>query len=95
VALVAPARGRSFGTDATLARLQAAGVNVTFLETPVVHAKAMVVDRATVYIGSINFTRASLDDNRELGLLFQDPAAAERVADTIESDARAGSPAGF
>jgi phosphatidylserine/phosphatidylglycerophosphate/cardiolipin synthase-like enzyme len=95
VALVAPARGRSFGTDVTLARLQAAGMNVTFLETPVVHAKAMVIDRATVYIGSINFTRASLDDNRELGLLLPDQASAERVVETIESDARAGSPAGF
>jgi phosphatidylserine/phosphatidylglycerophosphate/cardiolipin synthase-like enzyme len=95
VALVAPARGRSFGTNATLARLQTAGMDITFLEMPVVHAKAMVVDRATVYIGSINFTRASLDDNRELGLLLPDQAAAERVAETIESDARAGSPAAF
>jgi phosphatidylserine/phosphatidylglycerophosphate/cardiolipin synthase-like enzyme len=95
VALVAPAGGRSFGTDATLARLRDAGMNVTFLDAPVVHAKAMVVDRATVYIGSINFTRASLDDNRELGLLFRDQAAAARVADTIESDARAGAPIAF
>lgn len=90
VQLVAPARGRSFGTDALLARLAAAGVEVVLLETPVVHAKAMVVDGTTLYVGSMNFTRASLDDNRELGVLFDDSAAATLVGKTIELDASLG-----
>jgi phosphatidylserine/phosphatidylglycerophosphate/cardiolipin synthase-like enzyme len=51
----------------------------------------MVVDSRQIYVGSVNFTRASLDDNREFGLLLVDPKAAARLGATIAADAAAGS----
>jgi phosphatidylserine/phosphatidylglycerophosphate/cardiolipin synthase-like enzyme len=38
----------------------------------------------------VNFTRASLDDNREFGVLLADPAIVARVEATIAADAAAG-----
>jgi phosphatidylserine/phosphatidylglycerophosphate/cardiolipin synthase-like enzyme len=92
VVVVVPGDGRSPATDLALARLDAAGVEVRALDAPAVHAKAMVVDALEVYVGSVNFSRASLDDNRELGALFADPGAAALIGQTIEADARAGHP---
>jgi cardiolipin synthase A/B len=89
VVVVVPGDGRSPATDLSLARLGAAGVEVRALDAP---AKAMVVDALEVYVGSVNFSRASLDDNRELGVLFDDPGAARLIDQTIEADARAGRP---
>jgi len=39
----------------------------------------------------VNLTRASLDDNREYGVLFDDPSLAARVAQTMAADAATGS----
>jgi phosphatidylserine/phosphatidylglycerophosphate/cardiolipin synthase-like enzyme len=56
-----------------------------------VHAKAIVADGARLYVGSINLSAASLDSNRELGVILDDAAAAARVAATIALDwSRAG-----
>lgn len=39
------------------------------LPKPYVHAKAMLIDDKYLYIGSINFSANSMDDNRELGIV--------------------------
>ena len=44
------------------------------------HAKAMVVDRRYVVIGSYNLDPRSADINTELALLVDSPAFAEKVA---------------
>jgi phosphatidylserine/phosphatidylglycerophosphate/cardiolipin synthase-like enzyme len=92
VRLVAPARNRSPATSATLVRLAAAGLDVHVVDRPTIHAKAMSLDGARLYVGSVNLTRASLDDNRELGILLDDAAGAARIARTIAADAAAGGP---
>ncbi len=55
-----------------------------------VHAKAMVADAGTAaqagYVGSINFSNASMTRNRELGLLLQDPVLLGQIASTISGD---------
>ncbi|MEO7669414.1 MAG: phospholipase D-like domain-containing protein [Polyangia bacterium] len=90
VTVVAPATNRSLATTAALKKLAAGGVTVRVLLTPTVHGKAMVVDGRQVYLGSMNLTRASLDDNREVGLLWSDSTVATRVSSVIARDARAG-----
>lgn len=92
VTVVAPATDTSGATVAALRALDAGGVSVRLLRVPTVHAKAMVIDRRQLYIGSVNFTRASFDDNREVGILLEAPRAAGRVAATIAADAAAGRP---
>src|SRR6185369_175156 len=86
VSIVLPGSGRSSATDASARALAAGGASVRLLGAPDVHAKAIVADGARLYVGSINLTAASLDANRELGVVLEDPAAAARVATTIAGD---------
>jgi phosphatidylserine/phosphatidylglycerophosphate/cardiolipin synthase-like enzyme len=57
---------------------------------PAIHAKVTVADGRRLYLGSANFTPTSLDENREIGLLLADPAAAELVSATVADDAARG-----
>jgi len=93
VTVVLPAGGdRSAPTSAAAARLATAGVNVHATGGPTLHAKGMIVDGRIAYLGSVNFTRASLDDNREVGLLFEEPTLVARIHDTIHRDGASGAP---
>jgi phosphatidylserine/phosphatidylglycerophosphate/cardiolipin synthase-like enzyme len=86
VSVVLPGADRSTGTDAAAAALAAGGASVRALAAPTVHGKAIVADGARLYVGSINLTAASLDQNREFGLRLDDPMLAARVAATITAD---------
>jgi len=57
---------------------------------PAIHAKVVVADARTLYIGSANLTPTSLDRNRELGLRLDDADVARRVAATVADDAARG-----
>ena len=74
-----------------VAALKAAQIPVVALHDPYVHAKAAVVDGTSMYIGSENFTTASLQYNRELGIVTGNAASVSKVAATIASDFAAGS----
>jgi cardiolipin synthase A/B len=56
------------------------------------HAKLIVVDDQRAFIGSQNFTATSMDQNRELGILVNDPALLSRLDRTFESDFSNGRP---
>lgn len=70
--------------------LNAAGVAVrTYADSDSVlyiHAKAIVVDGHQAFVGSENFSDASLDENRELGLITSAPAVVSAVASTEATD---------
>ncbi len=59
-----------------------------------IHAKAIVADAGTsrqrAFVGSENFSSASLNQNRELGLATTDPAVVGGLAKTLTSDAAGG-----
>ena len=69
--------------------LSAAGVQVRVFhgETPIyIHAKVIVADGKDAFIGSENFSRSSLDANRELGLTVTDPAIISAARSTFTAD---------
>lgn len=80
--------------------LQTAGCGVHIgannATTLYIHAKAMVADLGTPgqvgYVGSINFSNASLNQNRELGLYIYDPTLLNQISATLAQD-YAGFPA--
>ena len=72
--------------------LTAASVAVVRVSRPYIHAKAIVVDGSVAYVGSENFSAASLDDNRELGLLFDAKGEVQKVDTTILADFAIGTP---
>lgn len=54
-----------------------------------IHAKTMVVDSKTVYIGTFNFDPRSQNLNTEVGVIVQDASLANNVQATIENDMQA------
>ncbi|MDQ3515052.1 MAG: phosphatidylserine/phosphatidylglycerophosphate/cardiolipin synthase family protein [Chloroflexota bacterium] len=67
-------------------RLAAAGVEIRYARGVYIHAKAMVVDGTTAWVGSQNFTATSLDDNREVGIVLVDVANVARVGGIFDLD---------
>ena len=67
-------------------QLAEAGVQVRLLPTPYIHAKLFLVDGARAFVGSQNMTATSLDQNRELGLVVEEPGALERIAEVFAAD---------
>ncbi|HEY6510385.1 MAG TPA: phospholipase D family protein [Burkholderiaceae bacterium] len=70
-----------------------AAVQATYADTPPtragfmgLHAKAMVVDRQRLYIGSMNFDPRSKQINTEMGVFIDSPSLAAALALWIELD---------
>jgi cardiolipin synthase A/B len=86
--------------DAAFNQLVAAGVHVRLMPDDssalYIHAKVIVADAGRpgqrMLIGSQNFSVASLDYNRELGVLVTDPALIKTVNDVLLTDYQVGSP---
>lgn len=57
-----------------------------------VHAKVIVADGASLFLGSQNFSVSSLDYNRELGIITSDPALVGAVSQTVSADFAGATP---
>ena len=67
-------------------RLKRGGVKIRLLRIPRIDGNIMVSDNRRGFVGSQNFTRASLDLDRELGILITDPRIVEGLAATFLTD---------
>ena len=76
--------------------LARAGVKVaTYPDTAsalYIHAKVIVVDGLTAFVGSQNFSNASLAYNRELGVTTSDPAVVGPLSETLAADFAGATP---
>jgi phosphatidylserine/phosphatidylglycerophosphate/cardiolipin synthase-like enzyme len=61
-------------------------------EQPYEHGKMIVVDGARMFIGSINFSENSMKRARELGIVFEDPAAIRTFSTAFDADWRFAAP---
>ena len=66
--------------------LQAKLVNLSSAGLSKIHAKGVVVDRRTVFVGSINWSENSFKGNREVGILIGHPAVARYYAGLFRRD---------
>ena len=66
--------------------LKACGIDMRTLKKPYIHAKAIVVDGTSMYVGSANFSTTSLSQNRELGLVSTTKSTIAPVATTLAAD---------
>jgi len=69
-----------------LRQLAEAGVAVRLVASPYIHAKLFLVDGERAFVGSQNMTATSLDQNRELGLIVEEPGGLERIARVFAAD---------
>jgi cardiolipin synthase A/B len=51
-----------------------------------IHAKMILTDQSSVFLGSENFSYGSLDQNRELGIFLSDPAILSSLFQTFSKD---------
>jgi phosphatidylserine/phosphatidylglycerophosphate/cardiolipin synthase-like enzyme len=75
------------------ARLREAGAQLALYppSAPLyIHAKVVLADGARAFIGSENFSQASLTRNRELGVILTDPAVLASVQATLAADFAGG-----
>lgn len=73
-------------------RLVTGGAGVRLLAAPYVHTKTVIADGIVAFVGSENFSAASLDTNREIGILTADPATIARLTGVFTKDWAAGKP---
>lgn len=66
--------------------LRKAGVEVKFDYEYVIHAKVIMVDHQRALLGSINLTKASMDDNRELSVITDDVGVIRKLEETFVRD---------
>ena len=83
--------------DSAYTKLARAGIHISYYSSPTgfyIHGKVVEADYGTgharMFVGSENFSRTSLDDNRELGLIISDPAVLSAMARTFAADFRNG-----
>ena len=62
------------------------GIEIFPLEGPKLHTKSIFADEVYLYIGSINFSRHSFDENREIGLIMTDQQILSDFQRIFESD---------
>ena len=90
VRLLLPAPSGPDPDGPSVAAVAAAGVAVHRLAQSqlYIHAKAIVVDGERAFVGSQNLSSASLDRNRELGVLLSDRRAVAKLEQTFAEDWR-------
>jgi DNA/RNA endonuclease YhcR with UshA esterase domain len=86
VRFLAPRRNDNDVARENWDRLSDSGAQVLFLDKPYIHAKTILADGERAFVGSENLTFTSLELNRELGIITDDPAIVSRLAATMARD---------
>ena len=66
--------------------LEDSGIDVRTISSPYIHAKLIISDDSKAYVGSINFTSQSMDDNRELGIILSELGVLQKLTQSFDSD---------
>jgi len=67
-------------------KLHQSGILVQTKQKPYIHAKVMILDNILAYIGSINFSTESIDQNREIGIVISQQDIVNKLEQDFESD---------
>jgi len=70
--------------------LKKSDVNICFKHPYQIHAKVIIIDQKEALLGSINFTKPSLNKNRELSIITKDPLVIAGLLDTFQKDWQCG-----
>jgi phosphatidylserine/phosphatidylglycerophosphate/cardiolipin synthase-like enzyme len=84
--LAAPSSDTRATRERILQAVRSGQLQVHIPRSPRVHAKVLLVDGATLFLGSENVQDAPRERRRELGMIFEEPTIAERIQATFERD---------
>jgi cardiolipin synthase A/B len=88
---------QSFGQDLLtepVGDLVRNGAKLHTLADPYIHAKLLLVDSRSAFIGSQNYTSTSMDQNREVGITISGTSNIERLQRVFDKDFSMGVPTG-
>ncbi len=63
-----------------------AGISFVQVSKPPIHAKSILVDEKYLYVGSVNFSSASIERNREIGFLLKNPEIIKEFLKIFQTD---------
>ncbi|HEU5227218.1 MAG TPA: phospholipase D-like domain-containing protein [Ktedonobacteraceae bacterium] len=86
VILPTPGNASSDSNSAGITSIQQGGVLVKEDAHLYMHAKIIVADGRTAFVGSENISAASLEHNRELGIIVLDPSVLNTLQQTFQQD---------
>lgn len=67
-------------------KLKENNIEVKIIQSPKIHAKSILIDERYLYLGSINFSKYSLDSNREIWVIFSNKQAINKFLKIFKND---------
>lgn len=86
VKMLVPTFSQISSNESSVLELVKNGVLVKTLSSPYLHAKMIMVDSTKAYVGSVNLSTQSLDENRELGIIVTEPNILQTIYSTFQND---------
>ncbi len=62
------------------------GIDIKYVSSPFIHAKAIIVDEKYAFIGSENLSSNSLDNNREVGIITDNKEVIDQLVEVFSWD---------
>lgn len=88
--LIVPTFSQIDSNSESVNKLSACGAVIKTLSSPYVHAKLILVDNLKAYVGSVNLSSQSMDENRELGIIITQPESLKNLVLTFAADFEKG-----
>lgn len=86
VSIIAPDSKKVESNSEILNKLKTYGALISYLKKPYQHAKVLIIDNTVMYVGSINFSEQSMEENREVGVITVNKNNINVVLKTFEKD---------
>lgn len=86
IKIIIPTFSQVESNKITVSELIKSGILVKSISSPYIHAKLILIDDKTAYVGSINLSSQSMDENRELGIILSEAKSINLLNQTFDLD---------
>lgn len=86
VRIIIPPKEDISSNKKAIEKFEKNGVQFRVLKNPYPHAKLILIDNEKAYVGSVNLSTQSMDENRELGIILTEPQSIVTLYSTFEKD---------
>lgn len=84
--IITPTLSQISSNKPALDTLSRAGAHVKTISSPYMHAKLILVDDSKAYVGSVNLSTQSMDENRELGIIISQRDIVSKLSEDFAAD---------
>lgn len=86
IKIIIPTFSQVESNKIAVSELIKSGILVKVISSPYIHAKLILIDDKTAYVGSINLSSQSMDENRELGIILSEAKSINLLNQTFDLD---------